>query len=157
MILCELSNVYVHVESLNGTKTTQSILTNSTMHKVKMTNVVIDYDQTAFDSGEYYSALGLIDGKSTTNQGSWKNVYTISATPLALDDGHIMVASNQSEEEINALKDKFLSGQTVNVLKVDGVKSYDSIEDLQKAKEDLSDFTDSYWDISNGAPVWKTA
>lgn len=157
MILCELSNVYVHVVSLNGTKTTQSILTNSTMHKVKMTNVVIDYDQTAFDSGEYYSALGLIDGKSTTNQGSWKNVYTISATPLALDDGHIMVASNQSEEKINALKDKFLSGQTVNVLKVDGVKSYDSIEDLQKAKEDLSGFTDSYWDISNGAPVWKTA
>jgi hypothetical protein len=126
------------------------------MHKVKMTNVVVDYAQTAFDEGEYYSSLGLIDGKTTANQGVWNNVYAISTVPLALDSGHIMVASNQSETEVNALKDKFLSGQTVSTLTVEGVKSYASVSALQNASEDLSGFNATYWDISTGAPAWKT-
>ena len=156
MILAELSNVYVHVVSLNGNKTAHSVLTASTMHKVKMTNVVVDYAQTAFDESEYYSALGLIDGKTTANQGAWTGVYVISSAPLALDTGYIMVASNQSETEVTAFKDKFLSGQTVTTLTVEGVKSYANAEAIQNAGEDLSGFDTAYWDISAGAPVWKT-
>lgn len=157
MILSELSNVYVQVTSLNGNKTNHSILSCSSMHKVKMTNVVVDYKQTEFDAGEYYSALGLIDGKTTTvNQGVWKNVYSFGAAPLASDTGYIMVASNQSETEVTALKDKFLSGQTVTTLTVDGVKSYANAEAMKGADEDLSGFDAAYWDIQTGVPVWKT-
>ncbi len=155
MILAELSNVYVHVTSLNGNKTTHSVLTNSTMHKVKMTNVVVDYAQTAFDEGEYYASLGLIDGKTTANQGVWTGVYAIGSAPLALDTGYMMVACNQSETEVTALKDKFLSGQTVTTLTVEGVKSYANAEAMANANEDLSGLDTAYWDISTGVPVWK--
>lgn len=155
MLLAELSNVYVHVTSLNGSKTSHSVLTASTMHKVKMTNVVVDYAQTEFDTGEYYASLGLIDGKTTTNQGVWTNVYAISSAPLALDSGYIMVASNQSEAEVTALKDKFLSGQTVNTLAVDGVKSYASSAVMAMNTNDLTAFEESeYWTVKAGVPYW---
>ena len=155
MILAELSNVYVHVTSLNGNKTAHSVITNSTMHKVKMTNVVVDYAQTAFDEGEYYASLGLIDGKTTTtNQGVWSNVYAISSTPLALDSGYIMVASNQSETEVTALKDKFLAGQTVTALTVDGVKSYASAAVMATDTNDLTAFESKYWTVKAGVPYW---
>ena len=67
-----------------------------------------------------------------------------------------MVASNQTETEITALKDKFLSGETVTTLTVEGVKSYTSVSALQSANEDLGSFNTAYWDVSTGAPVWKT-
>ncbi len=154
MILAELSNVYVHVTSLNGNKTTHSVLTNSTMHKVKMTNVVVDYAQTEFDEGEYYASLGLIDGKTTENQGVWNNVYTIGAAPLATDEGYIMVASNQSEAEVTALKDKFLAGQTVTTLTVEGVKSYANAVAMATDTNDLTAFESKYWTVKAGVPYW---
>ena len=155
MILAELSNVYVHVTSLNGNKTAQSVLTVSTMHKVKMTNVVVEYTQTEFDDNEYYASLGLIDGKTTANQGVWNNVYAISSAPLAMDTGYMMVASNQSEAEVNALKDKFLSGQTVNTLTVNGVKSYANAVAMAMDTNDLTAFeNNAYWTVKAGVPYW---
>ena len=180
-ITAEFVNVYVHVESVTyGSGGGGVLAANDSNPRIKLTNVVIDYQ--SFDTADGSADMNRLNNKKAVsgvvpygfNPGTYKqfvNVFLISKAPINVKAAAYHVPYNKvSVDEFDnvTINDEFaqqiadIYGITVNANNVaKGIKAYDDFAamsaDAANNAEILATYNSEYWVVKNGIPQWKTA
>lgn len=180
----EIENVYISAEQIDdkalqddGTTvetddaSSKRALLTIIMGSVKMNNCVFECGTIAGKDKEYsfgYGSLAAYDNV-TLNQYAvdkdkkrdWNNVYVISKEALV---SHSANLTKNAITVIDAYNKKATHDQSVNYLRsvgdiddiAQGIKRYDSQDEMKQARNDLESFSNNkFWVVNDGFVEWK--
>ncbi len=126
-----ISNIYVSI-TLSSVGVSSAVLAH-TLNSAKLTNCVFEVEST---QGAYRGSL--FGAPNNVDTSEWSDVYVISEGELAKKD----------YQGVITVSDATNKGGTLNVLR------YETVEEMANADNDYSSFTETYWKIEGGIPVW---
>ena len=176
------SNVYVSINSINytGGNGAVGILVQQTLPAmVLVQNVIVDFlnvdatTQAKIEAGNQFLMFGTSTYSMASSTSRFKDCYSISTAPVLQYKNMPGFAENQVEYTLTGSKvtavGNALDNQVVDVLArcgktltVDhvlvGLRAYDNYEAMAlDTANDYSSFSQDYWAIENGVPVWTMA
>ncbi len=158
-----LENIYVSMNNLSK----GYFYTARKAERNTVKNVVFDYSRhQTFTSNAHRGSFGFEAG-SLVDEATSKNVFVLSEIPLSVqsdkntirkDAYNISLSDLQYSFNGAAYADSAITIQAsyakeTNVLRF--AKAQGLIDYIAENNISLTDFSDKYWDISSGMPVWK--
>ena len=178
-----LENVYISTSGIDdkqlkadgttvdsGDANSKRALLTILMGTVNMNNCVFECGAIAGKDKQYtfgYGSLAAYDNitlnewaADRTVKRNWNNVYVISTEYLVSHSGNL---TNTNVTVIDAYNKKLTNDESVQYFKsmgeaddiAQGIKRYDTTEEMQQEQEDLSAFVNSgFWTIDGYVPAW---
>ncbi|HCH74696.1 MAG TPA: hypothetical protein DEV87_05905 [Clostridiales bacterium] len=149
-----LENLYIQASSfIGGENTICNLVTNSTVGYEKVKNCIFEFSGVDNIAGHgVYSSLVF----SSNTKLKVENSYVISTSPVASGKGSNIIAD--SENKLAATKEKYQGlypSKTDDKFIAYPLTRYNDYAEFKQNVSNLAAFDTAYWDISNGAPIFK--
>lgn len=135
-----LENIYIQAEN---TANSAAAVAYSVGLYTEVHNVVVEISEKSTTSGSFKKSDNSSQQLIISNDTNYSDVYVLSPTPLLIDGTKIR----------DAVEYKDTPGLDAYYPLI---HRYETRQDMENADLDFGSFSETYWDISGGTPVWRS-